>query len=69
MPAGHPDADRVTVVLKPLAGMTDTVEVPVDPTVAVAEVALSAKLGAAPTVSAIVVLADSVPLVPFTFST
>ena len=66
MPAGQPDADRVTVELKPFAGMIDTVEVPVDPAIADAAVALIAKLGAEPTVIAMVVLADRLPLVPLT---
>ena len=48
MPAGQFDAARVTPELKPLAGVTVTVEAPVAPTIAVAEVALNVKLGAPP---------------------
>ena len=70
MPAGQFDAARVTPELNPLAGVTVTVEVPVAPAVAVAAVALKEKLGwtAAFTVSAMVVVALSEPLVPFTVS-
>src|SRR5579862_9696469 len=68
MPAGQLDAASVTVELKPFAGTIVTVEVPLDPAVTVAAVALSAKLGAGFTVNAIVVLADKVLLVPFTVS-
>src|SRR5579862_9809232 len=70
MPAGQPDAASVTAELKPLAGVIVTVDVPVDPTVAVAAVAPRVKLDcdAALTVSEMVVLADKVPLVPFTVS-
>ena len=68
MPAGQPDAASVTAELKPLAGIIVTVDVPVDPTVAVAAVAPRVKLGAALTVSEMVVLADKAPLVPFTVS-
>jgi hypothetical protein len=45
MPAGHPAAARVTAELKPLVGLTVTVEVPVDPAVAVAGLAPNVKLG------------------------
>ena len=47
MPAGHPDAANVTAELKPFAGVTVTVDVPVDPTVAVAALALKVKLDGA----------------------
>ncbi len=45
MPVGQPDVARVTAELKPFAGVTVTVEVPLAPTLAVAAVALSVKLG------------------------
>ncbi len=68
MPVGQFDATSVTAELKPFAGVIETVELPVDPAIAVAAVALMVKLGAALTVSAIVVLAVNAPLVPFTLS-
>ena len=68
MPAGQPDAAKVTDELKPFKGATVTVDVPLDPTVAVAAVALRVKLGTALTVKEMVVPADKVPLVPFTVS-
>ena len=68
MPAGQPDAASVTAELKPLAGMIVTVDVPVDPAVAVAAVAPRVNLGAALTVSETVVMADKLPLVPYTVS-
>ena len=68
IPAGQPDAASVTAELKPLAGVIVTVDVPVDPTITVAAVAPRVNLGAALTVSEMVVLADKVPLVPFTVS-
>ena len=61
IPAGQLDATKVTAELKPLAGLIVTVDA-----FDTAGVALSVKLGAAVTVRAIVVLADSDPLVPFT---
>ena len=68
IPAGQFGALRETSELNPFAGVTVTIEVPVDPTVAVAPVALSVKEGGggsvAITVNAIVVLAFSAPLVP-----
>ncbi len=67
-PAGQPAVVSVTPELKPLDGFTVTVDVPLVPAVAVAEPPIRAKLGAAPTVSGMVVLADSDPLVPFTIS-
>ena len=69
MPVGQPDAARVTGEVKPLAGVTVTVDVPADPGAAVATVALIVKLGAALTVSEIVLFADNVPLVPVTART
>ena len=68
MPAGQADAANVTPELNPFAGFTVTVDVPVDPTFAVTAVAPRVKLGAALTVSEMVVLADKLPLVPFTVS-
>ena len=68
MPAGQPDAASVTAELNPLAGAIVTVDVPVDPTVAVAAVAPRVKLGAGVTVSEMVALAAKLPLVPFTVS-
>jgi hypothetical protein len=70
MPDGQPDAASVTAELKPFAGVRVTVDVPVDPAVAVAAVALSVKLGCttAFTVSGIVAVEDKVPLVPVTVS-
>jgi hypothetical protein len=68
MPAGQPEVASVTAELNPFTAVTATVEVPVDPTVAVAAVALIVKLGAAFTVSAMLVLADNAPLVPFNAS-
>ena len=68
IPAGQFEAVSVTPALKPLAGVIVTVDVPVDPTIADAAVALIVKLGAAFTLSEIVVLADNMPLVPFTES-
>ncbi len=70
MPVGQFDATSVTAELKPFAGVIETVELPVDPAIAVAAAALMVKLGctAAFTVSAMVVLAVSAPLVPFTVS-
>src|SRR5450432_1154954 len=68
IPVGQLDAARVTAELKPLAGIIVTVDVPVDPTIAVAAVAPIVKLGAALRVSERVVLADELPLVPFTVS-
>lgn len=70
MPRGHPDAVKVTPELKPFAGVTVTVDVPVDPAAAVAALALKVKLGGcdAFTVSAMAVVVAKVPLVPFTVS-
>ena len=68
MPAGQPDAASVAAELKPLTGVIVTVDVPVDPTAAVAAVAPRVKLDAALTVSEMVVLAAKLPLVPFTVS-
>jgi hypothetical protein len=68
IPVGQLDAASVTAELKPFAGMMVTVDVPVDPTFAVAAVALIVKLGAALTVREIDVLAVSAPLVPVTVS-
>ena len=68
MPVGQFDAASVTAELKPFRGAMVRVDAPADPAIAVAEVALSEKLGATVTVSATVVPAVSVPLVPFTVS-
>ncbi len=68
MPDGQPNAASVTGELKPLAGVIVTVDVPVDPTIAVTAVAPRVKLGAAVTVSEMVVRADKLPLVPYTVS-
>jgi hypothetical protein len=68
IPVGQLNAASVTPALKPFAGVIVTVDVPVDPTFAVAAVAFIVKLGAALTVSEIVVLADNAPLVPLTVS-
>ena len=68
MPAGQADAASVTAELNPFAGVTVTVDALVDPTVAVAAVAPRVNLGAALTVSEMLVLADKLPLVPFTVS-
>ena len=45
MPAGQPDAANVTAELKPFTGVTLTVELPVPPELAEADVALRVKLG------------------------
>ena len=45
IPAGQPEADRVTAELKPLAGVTVTVEEPLVPACTVAAVAPRVKLG------------------------
>jgi hypothetical protein len=66
MPDGQFDAASVTGELKPFAGTIVTVDVPVDPTFALAAVALKVKLGAALTVSEIAVLDVNAPLVPVT---
>jgi hypothetical protein len=51
MPLGQPDAASVTAELKPLAGVTVTVDVPLDPAAAVAGLALRLKpAGAVPVV-------------------
>ena len=68
MPTGKLDAASVTAELKPFSGAIVTFDVPAKPATAVADGALSEKLGAAVTVSGIVLLAVSVPLVPFTVS-
>jgi hypothetical protein len=68
IPVGQPDVASVTAALKPLVGVIVTVDVPVDPTFAVAAVALIVKVGAAFAVSEIVVLADKTPLVPLIVS-
>ena len=68
IPVGQLDAASVTALLKPFAGMMVTVDVPVDPPIAVAVVALIEKVGAAVTVREIVAVLVSVPLVPFTVS-
>ena len=68
MPTGQFDAASVTALLKPLAGLMVTVEVPVDPTNALAVVVVIVKLGAAVTVREIEAVLESVPLVPFTLS-
>src|SRR5580693_6904746 len=47
MPVGQPDAASVTPELNPFAGVTVTVDVPVDPTFAAAAAALNVKLGGA----------------------
>lgn len=52
-PAGQPDAVSVTAELKPFAGTTVTVDVPVEPATAVVAVAVNVKLavvGAVPVV-------------------
>ena len=46
IPDGQPEAASVTGELKPPTGDTVTVDVPVDPTAAVAAVALNVKLAA-----------------------
>ena len=46
MPVGHPDAASVTPELKPFAGITVTVDVPVDPAFAVTAVEFSVKFDA-----------------------
>ena len=56
MPAGHPDGANVTGALKPFKGETVSVDVPVDPTDAVAAVALKVKLGFAAAVPVVVKL-------------
>ena len=68
MPLGHPDADNVTPELKPFAGITLTVDVPLDPALAVAALALKVKLGCGAdfTFSAMLVLVARLPLVPVT---
>ena len=66
MPAGQFDAASVTALLKPLAGVMVTVEVPVDPISALALVVVIVKLGAVVTVSEIVAVLESAPDVPFT---
>ena len=66
MPAGQFDAASVTALLKPLAGVMVTVEVAVDPTTALVEVALIENVGAVVTVSEIVAVLESAPDVPFT---
>ena len=58
----------MTAELKPFKGVTVPVDVPLDPTDAVAAVAVNVKLGTALTVREMIVLADKVPLVPFTVS-
>jgi hypothetical protein len=68
IPPGQFDAAKVTAELKPLAGVTLIVDVPVDPTFALAEVAPRLKLGAALTVNGMVVLADQFPPDPVTAS-
>ena len=69
LPTSSPSmAASVTPALNPLAGLMVTVDVPIDPTMAVAAVALIVKVGAAFTVNEIVVLTDNAPLVPFTVS-
>ncbi len=68
IPVGQLEAASVTAELKPFAGRIVTVDVPVNPTIAVAAVALMLKLGAAFTVSEIVALADKPVLVPLTVS-
>ena len=65
---GQFDGASVTGELKPLAGTIVTVEAPVAPATAVAAVVFIVKVGPAPAVSEMVVLADSVPLVPVTVS-
>ena len=51
MPAGQPDVANVTAELKPLAGVTVTVEVPLAPAVTAAADALIVKFaGAVPVV-------------------
>ena len=68
IPAGQLDAASVTALLKPLVGTIVTVDVPEDPTAALAVVALIEKVGAAVTVREIGVVLESVTLVPFTVS-
>ena len=70
IPVGQPDGASVTGELKPLNGVMVTVDVPVEPSDAVAAGALKVKLGdeTATTVQEMVVLADNVPLVPLTES-
>jgi hypothetical protein len=69
IPTGQLTAASVTPALKPFAAVTDTVEVPFVPAVAVAAVALNVKLGGgALTVSAITAVVLSDPLVPVTVS-
>ena len=67
-PLGQLAVVNDTAELKPLAGVTVTVDVPLPPAAAVAAVALKEKLGAALTVSEMDVLADNDPLVPLTES-
>src|SRR5436305_1902585 len=68
IPAGQLDTARVTAELKPLAGVTVIVEVPLDPTIADVATAPKVKVGAALTVNEIVVLADKPPPAPVTTS-
>jgi hypothetical protein len=70
MPEGHPDSATasVTADANPFAGITVTVELPLDPGPAEAGVADNVKLGGGVTVRAMAVEADSEPLVPFTVS-
>jgi hypothetical protein len=68
MPAGQFDVEKVTAELKPLAGVTVIVEVPLDPTVALAAVAFKVKFGTTLTENGMVVVVNKLPLEPFTTS-
>ena len=70
IPAGQLEATRVTKDANPPEGVTVTVDVPLAPATAVAELAFKAKLGfgAAVTVSAMLVVAVRLPEVPPTAS-
>ncbi len=69
IPAGQPAIASVTPELKPLVGVTITVDAALAPATVDAAPALKPKLGAALTVNEMVVLADNAPLVPLTVST
>ncbi len=68
MPAGQLEVASVTAALKPFAGLTVTVEAPVDPAAIVSAAPFKVKLGAAVTVNGITTVSDKLPLVPFTVS-
>lgn len=67
-PLGKPEADRVTLLLKPLDGVIEIVLVPVEPSTTVKLLGLAdrTKVGDALTVSAIVVVSVRLPDVPVT---